>query len=146
MTLFHVAAADARVHVADADTAGQLALVEWTCPAAADSPRHRHPEADETYFVLEGTLRVWLAGVWREVPSGSAVVLPRGLEHAVVVPERGVRVLALASPAGTGGLQAELAARPSGAASVESLVLLAARHGCEITGPTPAVEAPSLTR
>jgi hypothetical protein len=73
------------------------------------------------------------------VPAGGAILLPRGAEHAVVAVTPEARVLTILTPAGFEGFHREWAATAAGAASpsLERLVALAARYGCEITGPPP---------
>ena len=42
---------------------------------------HSHPETDEAFFVLEGTLRIDLRGGCVYVNAGELYVVPRGEEH-----------------------------------------------------------------
>lgn len=123
------------VLVAGAETGDRFALIETVEEPGAEPPRHIHHREDEALYVLEGTLYVWIAGRWVEVPAGAAVFLPRGIEHTFVVATERARVLALVAPAGLEGFYRETDAARS---EVERLVATAARYGCEITGPVPA--------
>ncbi|MGG5289031.1 cupin domain-containing protein [Pseudomonas shirazensis] len=42
---------------------------------------HAHPETDEAFLVLEGTLRIDLPGRSVHVGAGELYVVPRGIEH-----------------------------------------------------------------
>ncbi len=42
---------------------------------------HRHPETDETFIVIEGTLVMNLRDDMVEVGAGEMIVVPKGVEH-----------------------------------------------------------------
>lgn len=42
---------------------------------------HDHPETDETFFVLDGTLRIDFEDAQVHVSSGELFVVPRGVRH-----------------------------------------------------------------
>jgi hypothetical protein len=68
------------------------------------------------------------------------VILPRGVEHALVVATETARVLIFIAPAGFEGFYREIGAADARSTDVERLVATAAaRYGCEITGPTPEI-------
>ena len=117
------------------ETGGRFALVEMVEERGAEPPRHLHHWEDETLYVLEGSLGVWVAGRWVEAPVGTAVFLARGVEHALAVAADRARVLSFFAPAGFEGFYRELGA--TSAQDVERLVATAARYGCEIVGPAP---------
>ena len=125
----------AAILVGGEETGGRFALVETVEERCAEPPRHLHHWEDETLYVLEGALDVWVAGGWVEVPAGAAVFLARGVEHAFRVETARARVLVFLTPAGFEGFYREMDAAGS---EVERLVATAARYGCEITGPAPA--------
>ena len=52
-------------------------------------PIHLHPQAEESYEVLEGALDVFVEGTWRTLTVGEKIVVPPGAPHTV----RGHRVL-----------------------------------------------------
>lgn len=123
------------VLVAGEETAGRCGLVETVEERGAKPPRHLHHWEDETLYVIEGSLSVWVASEWVEAPAGTAVFLPRGVEHAFVAATERARVLSFFAPAGFEGCYRETAA--AGPLDGERLVTMAARYGCEIAGPTP---------
>jgi quercetin dioxygenase-like cupin family protein len=127
----------AAVLLAGEETGGRFALVETLEVRDAKQPRHLHHGEDETLYVLEGALGVWVRGGWIEAPAGTAVFLPRGVEHTFVVATRVARVLTLLAPAGFEGFYREMGTAGEYPPDVERLVVTAARYGCEITGPTP---------
>src|ERR687897_3847532 len=67
------------------ETRDVLALIETVEAKRAQLPFHLHNRKDETLNVLEGFLNVWVADRWVEVPAGTGVFLPCGVEHAFVV-------------------------------------------------------------
>ena len=42
---------------------------------------HDHPDTDETFFVLEGTLRIDLPDGFVNVSAGELYVVPKGVKH-----------------------------------------------------------------
>ena len=42
---------------------------------------HDHPDTDETFFVLEGTLRIDLPDGFVSVSAGELYVVPKGVKH-----------------------------------------------------------------
>ena len=48
---------------------------------------HYHPEQEETYEVVEGTLEVFYDGGWRPVPAGETLTVPTGSGAWVSEPE-----------------------------------------------------------
>jgi mannose-6-phosphate isomerase-like protein (cupin superfamily) len=61
-------------------------------------PAHLHPNQDEHFEVLEGTLRFLIDDTEHIVPAGQAIDVPRGSVHQVHNPERGARRRHLADP------------------------------------------------
>ena len=138
--LGHTGRAD--ILVAGEETGGRLALVATALAPGEEPPRHVHHWEDETLYVLEGALRVWLAGAWIEAPAGAAVFVPRGVEHGFAVASAGARLLIALAAAGFEGFYRELGAAANGP-NLDRLVGTAARFGCEITGPAPRPALPA---
>jgi len=58
-------------------------IVEWAAaPSAPGTPLHLHRETDEGFYVLEGTFGFEVGDRALEMPAGTFVFVPRGLEHA----------------------------------------------------------------
>ena len=63
------------------DTA--YSIVKWAAaPSAPGTPLHIHRATDEAFYVLEGTFGFQVGDRTLEVPAGTFVFVPRGLEHA----------------------------------------------------------------
>jgi quercetin dioxygenase-like cupin family protein len=121
-----------------AQTGGRFALLELRQVRGDEPPRHLHHWEDETLYVLHGELTVYLGDASLPAAAGTAVLLPRGVEHSYVVLSGSACMLALYTPSGFEGFFRELADGATGArASLDRVISVAARHGCEITGPPP---------
>ncbi|MHB8531370.1 MAG: cupin domain-containing protein [Solirubrobacteraceae bacterium] len=96
-------------------TGGRFALWEGVLPHGAAPPLHSHPQ-DETFYLLEGELTVWLVEPdlayedtnspgWvtsraRGCGPGSVVFAPSGAPHTFRVESDTARMLFLSTPAG----------------------------------------------
>lgn len=64
-------------------------------------PRHFHPEQDERFEVVEGTVEVELNGDARELGPGDSIEIPRGAVHRLWNPAKGAaQAIWLTTPAG----------------------------------------------
>jgi hypothetical protein len=52
-------------------------------PGFEGPPLHVHPEAEESYHVLEGTLDVNINGQWQELGPGESATVPAGVVHTL---------------------------------------------------------------
>jgi hypothetical protein len=90
--------------------------------------------------VLQGELIVYLGDASIPAAAGTAVLLPRGVEHSYVVLSDSASMLAFYTPSGFEGYFQELAGGTAGPqSSLDRLISVAARHGCGITAPPPRV-------
>lgn len=65
-----------------ADTHGaRLETEQWLAPCGAVAIRHRHPEQEERFTVISGSLRVEVAGDVRILGSGQSVTIAPGVAH-----------------------------------------------------------------
>jgi quercetin dioxygenase-like cupin family protein len=67
-------------------TAGAYVEMDVTAQPGMGTIVHEHPEADETYQVLSGTLEVLFQGAWRALRAGESFAVTRGEVHAFRVP------------------------------------------------------------
>lgn len=107
---------------------------------AETTPLHSHPDAEESFYVLQGCVEVWADGARSEATSGAFIVVPRGVPHALRrVSEEPVRMLTIVSPPGFERIFAAVEALGEDAllADPERLVALAAEHGTEVLGEHP---------
>ena len=130
-----------------ADTAGLLSVFEDTlAPWQAGPPLHLHTDADEAFYVLEGTLTVKLDVEQREVTAGSFVWIPRGTPHAFAnASGRATRLLSVAVP---GGIEEFFADRQQyfdqldGPPDLAVIGRIGTHHGSRLLGPPIEVRAP----
>ena len=121
-----------------AETDGRSSLVETLGARGASLPRHVHDTEDEVLYVAEGRVTVHTADGVIPLGAGEAVALPRGDEHSCVVESQKARLLCFYTPAGFEEAVQEMAGsdRPD-VPVLEHFVTVAARHGCDVTGPPP---------
>lgn len=67
------------------DTHGKAAVMEAVQRKGAEPPYHRHPETDETVYVIEGKMTFYVDGEQIPAPAGTTVFIERGKEHSFVV-------------------------------------------------------------
>jgi mannose-6-phosphate isomerase-like protein (cupin superfamily) len=105
----------ARIKLDGGDSGGRLGLVEVVLPRGASPPLHSHPQ-DETFYVLDGGLTVWLvepelardtgeppgwvASAGRRLGPGAVAFAPGGMPHTFRVESGTARVLVISTPAG----------------------------------------------
>jgi quercetin dioxygenase-like cupin family protein len=140
-------------------TGGRFALWEGVLPRGAAPPLHTHPQ-DETFYVLEGKVAVWVVEPhaaanerWLETHArscepGAAIFVPGGMPHAFRVDSDTARMLFLSTPAGIEDFVRALSEPalwpwlqpPSGGPRVPSdeLQALEREHGVVRQGPPPA--------
>lgn len=80
-------------------TGGRYSVLELHEQPEYKTPPHLHPDMDETFYVLEGTLELRLPGRTHRLPAGSYVHIPRNTPHAQgSADEKPVRLLVTISP------------------------------------------------
>lgn len=135
-----------QVRVSGAQTGGAFALADHLARRGNASPVHVHDLDDETFFVLDGELRVFVGEDEHTAGPGTVAVLPRRLRHAYVVTSATARFLTLHSPAGFEQFAAEagqpaqaltLPPPPAGPPDFAALTQAAARYGITILATPP---------
>lgn len=85
-------------------TSGQsdnaLILIEHVASRGKTTPLHLHEGHDETAYLLEGELLLYLDGVESRAAAGDCVHLPRGRPHAFLVTSEIARSLWVVTPGG----------------------------------------------
>src|SRR3954454_2586806 len=82
-------------------TNGAFGLTEALVPPGFSPPLHVHHREEESFYVLEGTLRVRCGDDTFTAPAGTFVRLPREVPHSFVVEgDKPVRMLNLMTPGG----------------------------------------------
>jgi len=97
-----------RVHLSGGQTGGAFALRDNLARRGNASPVHVHDRDDETFFVLDGELRVLMGEDDHTAGPGTVAVLPRRLRHAYVVTSATARFLSLHTPGGFEQFAAEV--------------------------------------
>lgn len=130
------------------DTGGRFALWEGVLPCGASPPLHSHPE-DETFYVLEGKVLVWVGDATepRRCDVGDAVFVAGGVAHSFRVESDTARMLFLSTPAGIDEFVralAEPAAYPwlqpppdGPRVSPDRMEAVSREHGVVLLGPPP---------
>jgi quercetin dioxygenase-like cupin family protein len=85
-----------------ATTGGAFSMSEGTVPAGVSGPPpHAHRQTTDTFYVLEGTLRVTVGGRAIDAPAGSYIVVPPGVVHTFANTSAApARVLNINAPGG----------------------------------------------
>ncbi len=135
-----------QVRVSGEQTGGAFSLVDNLARRGNASPVHVHERDDETFFVLDGELRVFAGEEEHTAGPGNIAVLPRRLRHAYVVTSATARFLTLHTPAGFEQFAAEigepaqaltLPPPPAGPPDFAALAQAAARHQITILAAPP---------
>jgi mannose-6-phosphate isomerase-like protein (cupin superfamily) len=95
-------------------------------------PPHYHPDADETFYVLDGTFTMRVGDQTVQAGAGAVIFVPRGVLHSVAnlsaVP---ARLLYVYAPAGIERYWEELVATQAtrGPLDAATIRAIAAKHG-----------------
>lgn len=85
--------------VARADeTDGAYLMFEDRLDLGKVTPLHSHPDADETFYMLEGEILLHLDTEQRPLHAGGIAIIPRGVPHAFKVTSPTARMLCLQTP------------------------------------------------
>jgi quercetin dioxygenase-like cupin family protein len=86
--------------VRQAEVAGAFLLFEDDVDPGKCTPLHTHPQAEETFYMLAGSMLLHIAGRETELRVGGVAVIPRGVPHAFLARADGARMLCLHTPGG----------------------------------------------
>jgi len=78
-------------------------LFEDTVEPGKSTPLHTHPGADETFYLLAGSIVLHVDGSEQELRTGGVAVIPRDVPHAFMAQADGARMLCLHTPGGGEG-------------------------------------------
>jgi quercetin dioxygenase-like cupin family protein len=122
------------------DTAGDLTVLQTQDePPGFGPPLHRHRDAAEAFFVLEGEYLMFVDGEQDRCPPGTFVYVPRDVPHTFKVSSPGPgKKLNLFTPAAmVGFFEALAAAEASGTATPAVLDEIATKNRMEVLGAVP---------
>jgi mannose-6-phosphate isomerase-like protein (cupin superfamily) len=137
------------VHVGGEETDGRFCVVEFLQPSGEWTPLHVHKGSDQTQFVLEGALTVYLPGQSVVLGPGECINTPMNVPHTECVTSTvPARVLTVNAPAGFDkfvaaagqpAAQLTLPPRSNEPPDIERLAALAAEYDIELLGPPGAL-------
>jgi quercetin dioxygenase-like cupin family protein len=81
-------------------TGGRYCVVEISGRQGDMPPLHVHHDEDETFYVLDGELRVFVGDAELTLAAGDCAVAPRGVPHVYRVESEGARWLAIGNGGG----------------------------------------------
>ncbi|MEO8368337.1 MAG: cupin domain-containing protein [Candidatus Solibacter sp.] len=134
----HVLGSELMIRVSSRDTHGAFAVFESCIAPLEGPPLHRHPNQDESFYILEGEFRFEVDGQEFHASAGASVVAPRGSSHTFqnVGQERG-RMITTVVPGGLDLFFEDVeAVSPRGVApDLARLLPVLKKHGQEMLGP-----------
>jgi quercetin dioxygenase-like cupin family protein len=86
--------------VTSEQSGGVICLIEHAASRGKRTPLHLHPDHDETVYMLEGELLLYIDGVEHTAGPGAVVWIPRGTPHAFLVTSELERSLWVVTPGG----------------------------------------------
>ncbi len=81
-------------------TGGSFALIQIEVKRGSEPPAHVHQREDESYYVLEGSVRYYVGGQEFVVRAGDYIYLHQGVTHQFEILSESARLLMWISPAG----------------------------------------------
>lgn len=136
------------IKVAAQQTERRLSQVHMIEQRGAAPPLHRHLDADETIYVIDGQLSIFFGDERVEARAGDFFFVPKGSVHTWLVRSERVEAFLTLAPAGLEGFFAEVGApvvaeEPAlGPMDVdpEEMNRRARAYGVEILGPPPTLD------
>jgi quercetin dioxygenase-like cupin family protein len=137
------------VHVDGATSGGALAIMDERGRRGDMPPLHVHRRDDETFFVLEGEVSLFVGDEQIVLGAGQSALAPRDVPHAYRIESDEARYLVITTPAGFDSFVREVS-EPAPADELPPadrdtdpafLGEAAAKVGIEILGPPGALPA-----
>jgi quercetin dioxygenase-like cupin family protein len=140
------------IKAAEEQTGGRLIQMLLRETRGAGTPLHIHRDADESFYVVEGEIAVFVGEERFDAKAGAYVFAPMGVAHAFVVTSERAEILVSFAGAGTEGplgagvhgFFREVAtpvvdgdAPPAPATPDAEFARLMAVYGIELVGPPP---------
>jgi quercetin dioxygenase-like cupin family protein len=136
------------VKSAAADTGNAFSQVVTDDPRGSGAPLHVHHNEDETFYVLEGEVTMFVGEERIDLSTGDYLFAPREVPHAYVVRSERARMLGMFSPAGLEELIVSLGVPVTGPEPptdavippMDEMARRFAAYGVEILGPPPSLD------
>lgn len=140
----HALGSEFRILLTKEQSGGRIGLFEERNDPGAGPPLHVHPDADETFLLLDGRYRFRCGKADVDAGPGAVVFVPRGTPHTFLnVGDGPGRFRCVMTPAGFEGFFPAIARRnvtlPD---DMESLVAVGRDFGLELVGPNPFAATP----
>ena len=126
-------------------TGGLFTMIGIRVLPGGGPPPHIHRREDETFYVIEGELQLWVDGKTIDAPAGTCVFAPRGIPHRFTnASSQPTRFLVIASPSGfedfllsfaTPIASMESTPTPVTSELIQTLLAVAPQYGIEILPP-----------
>ena len=129
------------------ETGNAFSQFEVDDPRGSGPPLHVHHNEDETFYVLEGRVTMFVGDERIDLEAGDYLFGPRGVPHAYLVRSERARMLVTISPSGSEQLFVSLGVPVTGAEPPTDAVMppmpemarMFAGYGAEILGPPPSI-------
>jgi quercetin dioxygenase-like cupin family protein len=111
---------------------GDVQVADYRSEDRDGPPAHSHPW-DEAQIVVDGEAEFRIgAGEWIRGGSGSVQLLPRGVPHAVRVPEGSARIIQVSIGAPYDAFARDMARLMAAGAPIDEIVEVAGSHGVRL--------------
>ncbi len=118
-------------------TGGAFTLIEVTAPPQSAVPLHKHTREDETFFILEGSIKVQCGDRTLDLHKAGTAFLPRNIPHSYANAENTTaRYIMFITPGGFEKCLEEFARLPAGQPPApETIVAIGKKYGLEFPPP-----------
>ena len=143
----YVLGAELTIRISSEDTNGAFTVFEGCIPPMEGPPLHRHPDQDESWYIVEGEFRFEVDGEQVYASAGATVFAPRGSSHTFQnIGRKPGRMITTAIPGGIDTFFEDLErAAPRGTApELDRLLPVFARHRQEMLGPPLRARAAAI--
>jgi quercetin 2,3-dioxygenase len=123
------------IKVSGKDSAGQLAVFEYTGNVKGGPPLHIHLKQDEIFFIVEGTYTFKVGDQLYELQPGDTIFLPRKVPHAFAQTSEKGKMYFMFQPAGKMEDYFRKLATFKGPPTPEEGAKLFADHEMKVVGP-----------
>lgn len=126
------------------DSGGSVSLVDVVVPRGKATPLHVHPDAEESFYVVDGDITVHIDGTDHELTVGATTTVRRGTPHAFAVRSSTAHLVVVFTPgggeqffieAGEPAVRRELP--PEGERDLDRYRAAAEKTGVVLLGPPP---------